>query len=399
MKKVTDRQSIIRLKGVSKKFFFPKENNSSLKSLFINMVRGNLGGDEFWALKDITFDIKKGEFFGIIGRNGCGKSTLLKTMAGVYRQNKGTIEIDGDVSPFLELGVGFNPELTGWENIYLNGAILGLTKKEIEAKIPEILEFSELEPFMGQKLKNYSSGMQVRLAFSVAIHAHAEILFIDEVLAVGDLNFQTKCLSVFRRLKAEGRTIVFVSHGMGAVRDFCDRVALMDKGSLLGVGDTEEMIYKYEELNLANENSTISDGNNQWGNQEVSIKGVDLFVNDKPVNQLALNAKVKFVVNLDDKRAVRKPVTAAISIYHDGEVKVFDVNSFREKKSLMIENGKISLEFLNLPLLSGRYTISVGIYPENGGAPYHAISEARSFKVNGESPIMGIVAVSYKWLS
>src|SRR6185312_8467854 len=183
------------------------------------------------ALKDISFEVKKGEFFGIVGRNGSGKSTMLKILAGIYQPTKGGVQKSGKLVPFIELGVGFNPELSGRENVFLNGALLGFSRKEIAAMYDEIVAFAELEKFMDQKLKNYSSGMQVRLAFSIAIRAKSDILLIDEVLAVGDASFQQKCFDYFYKLKQDKRTVVFVSHDMGAVERFCDRAVLIDNGN------------------------------------------------------------------------------------------------------------------------------------------------------------------------
>ena len=205
------------------------------------------------ALDDISFQVSKGEFFGIIGRNGSGKSTLLKILAGIYTPDEGRVIVDGDISPFLELGVGFNPELSGKDNIFLNGTILGLSQKEIEKKYNAIVEFSELEQFIDLKLKNYSSGMYVRLAFSVAIHANKGILLMDEVLAVGDANFQTKCKAEFNRYKAMGNTVVLVTHDINTVKQNCDRAMLLHKGKILKIGNAIEVAEEYEFQNMSEE--------------------------------------------------------------------------------------------------------------------------------------------------
>lgn len=202
-----DDDIAIKVNGVSKAFKLPHEKQNSVKGLFVNMFRGKRTFERQQVLKDISFDIKKGEFFGIVGRNGSGKSTLLKLMAGIYTPDKGHIQVNGKLTPFIELGVGFNPELTGRENVFLNGALLGFNRKEMEAMYDEIVAFAELESFMDQKLKNYSSGMQVRLAFSIAIRANTDILVLDEVLAVGDEAFQRKCFAYFAKLKQEKRQL------------------------------------------------------------------------------------------------------------------------------------------------------------------------------------------------
>ena len=224
-------EAVIQVRGVSKDFLLPHLRQNTLKSHVINMFRGRRVMEVQHALRDIDFDVSRGEFFGVVGRNGSGKSTLLKVLAGIYRPTKGRTVTEGRVVPFIELGVGFNPELTGRENVYLNGALLGFSKSDVDEIYDDIVAFAELEGSMDQKLKFYSSGMQVRIAFSVATHAKADILLIDEVLAVGDAAFQRKCFEHFRALKKSKTTIVFVTHSMDAVREFCDRAILIEDNS------------------------------------------------------------------------------------------------------------------------------------------------------------------------
>ena len=242
-------QVVVKVKEVRKDFKLPHERADSVKSLFVNPFRRRRKVETQHVLRGVSFEIERGEFLGIIGRNGSGKSTLLKMIAGIYQPTAGSIVVDGKISPFLELGVGFNPELSGRENVYLNGALLGLSTKEVSAMYNEIVDFAELHDFMDQRLNNYSSGMQVRLAFAVAIQAKADILLIDEVLAVGDANFQQKCIKEFERFKAEGRTIIFVTHAMDSVQQFCDRVVLLDSGRVSYTGKPEGAIKRYNELN------------------------------------------------------------------------------------------------------------------------------------------------------
>jgi len=239
---------VIKVDGVSKNFRLPHEKNSSLKSLIIHPFRKRRSVESQHALHDISFEVKKGEFFGILGRNGSGKSTMLKILAEIYRPTKGSVQVSGKLVPFIELGVGFNPELTGRENVYLNGALLGFSKKEIDSKYKDIVEFAELEDSMDQKLKNYSSGMQVRLAFSVATRAEADILLIDEVLAVGDADFQRKCFEYFRSLKTSGKTVVFVTHDMVAVKDFCDKAILIEDSKMIYKGTAAAAADRYLKL-------------------------------------------------------------------------------------------------------------------------------------------------------
>lgn len=240
----------VSIKNVKKRFDLPHEKEDSLKLKVISKLGGksNNGYSEYKALNDISFDIKKGEFIGILGRNGAGKSTLLKIIAEIYQPTSGSIKVNGKLVPFIELGVGFNSNLSGRDNVYLNGAMLGFTRKEIDAMYDDIVAFAELEKFMDQKLKNYSSGMQVRLAFSVAIKANADILLLDEVLAVGDASFQKKCYDYFDSLKEDKKTIIFVTHNMGAVRQYCTRAVLIEGGKVVADGSPNEVSVKYEEL-------------------------------------------------------------------------------------------------------------------------------------------------------
>lgn len=237
---------VIKIEGVSKTFRIPHQRYNSLKEHVVNFWRPRTF-EEFKALDDVSFEVKKGEFLGIIGRNGSGKSTLLKVIAGIYMPDQGRLKVHGGISPFIELGVGFNPELTARGNVYLNGVLLGLTRREINKKFDEIINFAELEKFVDQKLKNFSSGMQVRLAFSIAIQAHAEILLLDEVLAVGDANFQQKCFKVFEQLRGK-KTIVFVSHDLTNVEKFCNRVILMSQNKIVCDSTPIDCIKRYQEI-------------------------------------------------------------------------------------------------------------------------------------------------------
>lgn len=243
----TDSNIAISVKNLSKSFLLPTEKAFGLKQAIFNRLRGIKGSKKQPVLENISFEIKKGEFVGIVGRNGSGKSTLLKTLAGIYYPEKGDIVIDGALIPFIELGVGFNPELTGRENVYLNGALLGFSNAEIEDMYNDIWKFAELEEFQNQKLKNYSSGMQVRLAFSIAIRAKGDILLLDEVLAVGDAAFQQKCTDYFASLHGN-QTVVLVTHSMENIRRFCDRAILIEKGKITLDGDPKEVATAYENL-------------------------------------------------------------------------------------------------------------------------------------------------------
>lgn len=239
----------IKIKNLTKTFYIPENRKESLRALFTSFF--NQGRTKkFKALDNINLEIYSGQFVGILGRNGSGKSTLLKIIAGIYEGDKGSkVDYLGKLVPFLELGVGFNPELSGRENIYLNGTILGMSLKYLTSKMDEIISFSEIGQFIDMPVKNYSSGMMVRLAFSIAIQSDANVYLLDEVLSVGDASFQIKSAKVIREMKSKGKTILYVSHSMGAVKQYCDRVVVLEKGEIYFDGSVEDGIRAYEKLN------------------------------------------------------------------------------------------------------------------------------------------------------
>ncbi|MSO96206.1 MAG: ABC transporter ATP-binding protein [Thermoleophilia bacterium] len=237
----------VEVAGVGKTFLLPHGHRTTFKEYFLHPFH-RTAYERQQALSDITFDIAEGEFFGIVGPNGSGKSTLLKVLAGIYRQDAGTVRVNGVLSPFIELGVGFNMELTARDNILINGTLLGLTRRQINDRFDEIVAFGELERFVDQKLKNFSSGMQVRLAYSVAIQVDFDILLLDEVLAVGDQEFQKRCFETLAEIRRAGKTIVFVSHDLGAIKEHCDRAMLLLNGSIQAMGDPEDVLAHYDAL-------------------------------------------------------------------------------------------------------------------------------------------------------
>jgi ABC-2 type transport system ATP-binding protein len=287
----------IKVEHVGKVFKLPHERQTSIKGSLVNLLRSGRGTFEKQeVLKDISFEVKKGEFFGIVGRNGSGKSTLLKMLAGIYIPTRGNIQVNGKLTPFIELGVGFNPELTGRENVFLNGALLGFSRKEMTAMYDDIVAFAELERFMDQKLKNYSSGMQVRLAFSIAIRANTDILVLDEVLAVGDSAFQQKCFDYFAKLKRDKKTVILVTHGMAQVERFCDRAILIEKGEIVEDGPAPIVASKYE-------NQFINDINVKQGKAQTKIKkyvdahfDVEVFTKQQDEMVTAIQTKMPFTI-------------------------------------------------------------------------------------------------------
>jgi ABC-type polysaccharide/polyol phosphate transport system ATPase subunit len=270
--------------GVHKRFKIPEERTHTLKERALHPLRRSRH-EQLHALKDISFSVQPGEFFGIVGRNGSGKSTLLKCLGGIYRADEGRIWCNGRLSTFIELGVGFNPDLAAYDNVTLNGIMLGLSPREARARYERVIDFAELEEFQDLKLKNYSSGMHVRLAFSVAIQVDADILLIDEVLAVGDAAFQQKCFDVFNRMREDGRTIVFVTHDMGAVTRFCHRAMLLERGEIVSIGDPRDVADRYLEIAfgraVSNEDSDVGSARMGDGAARVS----EVWLGDQPAEQ------------------------------------------------------------------------------------------------------------------
>ena len=323
----------IKIDNVSKDFFIPHEKNSTLKSAFTTMLKINKAQTETQhALRNVSLQIRKGEFFGIVGRNGSGKSTLLKMIAGIYQPTKGSIKIHGKLVPFIELGVGFNAELTGKENIYLNGAMVGFSKKEIEDMYDDIVGFAELERFMDQKLKNYSSGMQVRLAFSLATRARADILLVDEVLAVGDADFQRKCLNYFRTLKRDKKTVVFVSHDMSTIREYCDRAILIEKSKVLASGSANKIADKYGHLfldSLKIDNLENNKLQQRWGDGSMQ------FIDPKcvPINLTRTDEKITILTNLIIKENIEEAIVG-FAIKNSSETLITGSNNKLLKQKL-----------------------------------------------------------------
>jgi ABC-type polysaccharide/polyol phosphate transport system ATPase subunit len=337
----------IKVDGVSKDFRLPHEKTSSLKGALINLFRGGKSSYEVQkALQDISFDIKKGEFFGIVGRNGSGKSTLLKLLARIYTPTEGEIGINGKLTPFIELGVGFNQELSGRENVYLNGALLGFNRKEMEAMYEDIVEFAELERFMDQKLKNYSSGMQVRLAFSIAIRAKSDILLLDEVLAVGDAAFQQKCYNYFEELKRENQTVVFVSHDMGAVRRFCTKAVYIKDGVLTDIGSASEIADIYTAENIESAQKAAEKSGEISGAQTITSKIVE-----QKKNQVLV--RVDYTSKTDDEMYV------GISVLRDG-VSVAEIITSLD--SLLRGNGTVTYTLDTTLLNGGIYQVDAALF-------------------------------------
>lgn len=394
-KKEKTKRMMISVKDVHKSFKIPHEKSRSLKSVFVNLFKKKTY-TEYSAAKGISFNVEEGEFLGIIGRNGSGKSTMLKMIAGIYQPDSGEIQVNGKLSPFIELGVGFNPELSARDNVYLNGAILGLTRIEVDEKFDEIIRFAELEEFVDQKLANFSSGMQVRLAFSVAIQAHSDILLIDEVLAVGDSNFQSKCFNVFRKLKAEGRTIVFVSHSMSIVREFCGRVIMLKDAEVLIDGSPEDAIFEYEKINSTTTSDNLN--SNEIGDKSIMLDKIEL---DLKNELLTTGEDLKVTINYLNPNNIDK-ANFAVGIHRvqGGYMIGLDTKITNYGMIKLGKKGKVDLRIHNMPLLDGEYVINISCFGEDISSPYHFIKDIRRFKVmnrDGKSNFRGAVNVKHSW--
>lgn len=356
----------INVSNVSKDFLISHQKNGSIKSLFTGMSDfGNKKQTEVQhALKDVSFEIEEGEFFGIVGRNGSGKSTLLKILAGIYQPTEGSVSVRGKLVPFIELGVGFNPELTGRENIYLNGALLGFSKNIIDEMYDDIVDFAELEKFMDQKLKNYSSGMQVRLAFSMAIRAKADILLIDEVLAVGDADFQKKCFHYFKKLKRLKKTVVFVSHDMDAIESYCDRAVLINDSKLVCVDKATKVADQYRKLFVESEKNgegnSVND-NKRWGDRSAKYSKINTFLSDGNKN-LVIEAEAKILKNIE------QPIFG-FTLKNETGVQILGINS-RMKKQIFknLSKGQTVIIKWQIPNIfsDGIYFIDPAIVYDNG---------------------------------
>lgn len=394
----------IKTKHVSKSFRLPHEKTTTIKGFFVNPFKSRKGmkSETHYALQDVSFEIKKGEFFGIVGRNGSGKSTLLKIIAGIYQPTKGSVEVSGKLVPFIELGVGFNPELTGRENVYLNGALMGFSVEEIDATYDDIVRFAELEQFMDQKLKNYSSGMQVRLAFSVATRAEADILLIDEVLAVGDADFQRKCFDYFRKLKKDKKTVIFVSHDMDAVRQYCDRAVLIEDTKMVFEGSAESAAQEYTRLFLPQlyaaqkkeedarkqeqlKNDTIDDGS--WGAGGVLIR--DIAVDKSVLTNDDKFIELKYTINVSDGFP-GGPIMPGMSIKNAQGNTICGTNSaiVTKNKSLVVfdKNGSSILCTWRIPNIfgTGSYTADVTVTSISTNTVLRWYDDAVSFKVKND---------------
>jgi lipopolysaccharide transport system ATP-binding protein len=355
---------ILEIQSISKKFRINHQRQEylSLRDSIVSMLkRDSSKTEDFWALKDISFDVMPGESLGIIGKNGAGKSTLLKILSKITPPTSGKITSRGRIASLLEVGTGFHPELTGRENIFLNGSILGMKHKEIQKKFDEIVDFSGTEKFLDTPLKHYSSGMQLRLAFSVAAFLEPEIMVIDEVLAVGDVEFQKKCIGKMESVSKSGRTILFVSHNMAVLDTLCNRALLLHNGSVLKQGETHHIIDDYLNLYSASD-SVITNGRLEVSKRDDTrkiIKAIEMIGNDKPTNSVMMGASVEVKVHFSAKEIIRQPVLGIVFKNHQGAT-VLGINNKHYVSQLStkpLSEGCISMKIPYLQLMNGYYTL------------------------------------------
>lgn len=373
-------QPAVTVSSVSKKFRLYTNRSQSLKGAFLQRSRGS--HEDFWALRDVSLDIPEGTTFGLLGHNGSGKSTLLKCIAKILTPDEGTISSRGRVAAMLEVGSGFHPELSGRENIFLNGAILGMTRKEIEKKFIDIVEFSGVGDFIDQPVKNYSSGMYVRLGFSVSIHVEPEILLVDEILAVGDMAFQRRCMSKFGEFREEGRTVVVVSHGLEQMRTFCDEVAWLDHGRLQGSGPAAEVIDKYSVV--ANEVEELEGGGRHFGTGEAQIDRIELLDSrGRAVDRLDVGQEATIRIHYTCSQPIEGAVFGASIDTAEGTVVwgLHGLDADFVPVVLVPGTGYVDLRIPRMMLRPNEYLISAAIQPSHLTGVIDAFQKGRRFEI------------------
>ncbi|VVB56322.1 putative ABC transporter ATP-binding protein [uncultured archaeon] len=401
-------EDAIIVQNVSKHFRIPHEKRTKLFEHITGALKGTTSTyEEFWAVKDVSFTVKKGETLGIIGENGSGKSTLLKIIAGVLTPDSGSVKVNGKIAPFLELGVGFNPELTAEDNVRLYGAIMGMSKKEMEDKFEEIFEFADLEKFRNMKLKNFSSGMYARLAFATAAATDPDILLIDEVLSVGDLGFQRKCFERIDEFKRSGKTIVFVSHDTGSIKKLCKISVFLEHGEVRFMGTTEKVLYSYnsymidKEIREFNKSTKKDEPKDRWGTREIEILDVKT-LDEKNIENHSFKTgdKIRYQISYKVNKDFSDP-TFGFGLYANNGTYIYGTTTKLDDFSLKLpqNNGMIYLDIDNF-LLSGTFLISVGVWSgDDWLKPYDVHDKMYSFKIIFDKKYDGIVKMPSKWSS
>ncbi len=389
---------VVEAIDVSKRFRLMKERNNSLKATILRGRR--VVSEDFWALQDVSFEVKEGETFGLIGENGSGKSTMLKCLTKILHPDKGQIEVKGKVSALLELGAGFHPELSGRENVYLNGAILGLTQRELSKRFEEIVDFAGVGAFIDEPVKNYSSGMYVRLGFSVAINVDPDVLFVDEVLAVGDEAFQRKCNEKFNELRSAGKTIVLVSHGLAGVEAQCDRVAWFSHGRIMQVGKARAVVEAYTDT-VEVDRHVDQFGHPRWGSGEGRITGVEFWdAAGNSTSQLHSGEFARLRLHYEMENPIERPVFGFTVRTLEG----FEVSSPTGRDADFVPEklegaGYLDVFFDRLTLLPGTYDLSVSLRDYNKVHIYDYRRDIVRFDVEFGSihEAEGVVSLGPRW--
>jgi ABC-type polysaccharide/polyol phosphate transport system ATPase subunit len=396
----------IQFDQVSKRFILHHERPRSLQELAVSLLRRDSSRrEEFWALRDVSFTVPVGETVGLIGPNGAGKSTILKLISRIIQPTSGHITVEGRLGALLELGAGFHPDLTGRENIFLNGSIMGLRRREIKQRLESIVDFAELSRFIDMPVRNYSSGMLVRLGFAVATSFQPDVLLIDEVLAVGDEMFQVKCLQRIAQVRDQGISILFVSHNLDTVRHLCNHVIWMDKGQVQASGDGNTVIGDYLKHVWSTDNSPISAAQakgkgRRWGSGEVEITDVQFYAADgKERHTFETGERMTIRADYVAHTKVHRPVFG-MAIHREDEVQVSESNTRFSGCDIDCIEGHGQIEYtVELPLLAGDYLVSMAVYDDTIRHPYDHREQQFALRVyNGPTPERyGIVRIPCQW--
>ena len=390
--------SAISVSSLSKNFRLYHERNRYIKAALLRGRRAKY--EEFWALKDVTFEVAHGATLGIIGSNGSGKTTMLKCLTGIYTPEKGAIKIDGKLAALLELGAGFHPELTGAENIFLNGSILGMSKRDVQNKFASIVEFAGLEKFIDTPVKNFSSGMVVRLGFSIASHVEPEILLIDEILSVGDQDFQRKSSEKIEEFRREGRTIVVVSHSLGLVQQLCKEVIWLDKGQIRQYGPAAEVIAAYTGGSYQPQTERDESSRNRWGTGDARINSIELLNHDGTIAQVIdsnAGAQIRFQISAHTR--IESPILRVQITRLNGDV-VWATSTQRGTNTMRVLDGPATatLNIESTKLLEGTYFVSAAITDSTGTTEFDHCENWLRFSVHKTNVFdEGIVAINSTW--
>lgn len=406
----------IRVHTLAKQFRrYPADRPRTFKGVLTRGLRSLKAPERFWALRDVSFSVESGHMLGVIGGNGAGKSTLLRLIGGVGRPDRGTITVNGRIGALLDLGVGFHPELSGRDNVFISGVIAGLTRRQVAQCFESIVDFAELRPFIESPLRTYSTGMQMRLAFAIAVHTSPDVLLIDEVLAVGDVSFQSKCLERIAQFKAEGCAIVLISHDTSLVRDLCDEALWLRAGRVAAHGSPEMVVERYlDEQSTETRRRTPSDGpvvktrwgtelrinDNRFGSQEMEIIDVRFFDRrGQPMTALHTGAALRVDIEYQAPRPIQGPIFGVTISCEDGSI-CCDTSTVADGLSLetVQGGGHISLCIERLDLAGGQYFIDVGVYEAGWSHAYDYHWHAYPLQIHAQGSQQGILQPPYRWI-